>query len=199
MYEIIVIGTSWGGLSALSVVISGLPATFALPLVVVQHRSPDTAGFLAELLQGRTGLPVVEVDDKRPIAPGHVYVAPSNYHLLVERGFFSLNTDAPVRYSRPSIDVTFGSVADEYGRGAIGIVLTGANEDGSLGLKRIADRGGYTIVQDPETAEGPMMPRAALRTVPRARVLPLERIASHLVSIAPRRPPAPHSLQARPT
>jgi two-component system, chemotaxis family, protein-glutamate methylesterase/glutaminase len=196
VYEIIVIGTSWGGLSALSVVIAGLPATFALPLVVVQHRSPDTAGFLAELLQGRTGLPVVEVDDKRPIAPGHVYIAPSNYHLLVERGFFSLTTDAPVRYSRPSIDVTFGSVADEYGRAAVGIVLTGANEDGALGLKRIADRGGHAIVQDPDTAEGPMMPRAALRMVPRARVLPLERIAGHLVTIAPPRPPLQKWAQA---
>jgi two-component system chemotaxis response regulator CheB len=196
VFEIIVIGTSWGGLSALSVVIAALPSTFALPLVVVQHRSPDTAGFLAELLQTRTGLCVVEVDDKRPLAAGHVYVAPSNYHLLVERGFFSLNTDAPVRYSRPSIDVTFGSVADEYGRGAIGIVLTGANEDGALGLKRIADRGGHAIVQDPETAEGPIMPRAALRMVPRARVLPLERIASHLVSIAPTRPPTPRQVQA---
>jgi two-component system chemotaxis response regulator CheB len=196
VFEIIVIGTSWGGLSALSVVIAALPSTFALPLVVVQHRSPDTAGFLAELLQTRTGLCVVEVDDKRPLAAGHVYVAPSNYHLLVERGFFSLNTDAPVRYSRPSIDVTFGSVADEYGRGAIGIVLTGANEDGALGLKRIADRGGHAIVQDPETAEGPTMPRAALRMVPRARVLPLERIASHLVTIAPRRPPAPRAARA---
>ena len=139
---------------------------------------------------------VVEVDDKHPIAPGHVYVAPSNYHLLVDRGFFSLNTDAPVRYSRPSIDVTFASVADEYGRASIGIVLTGANEDGALGLKRISDRGGYTIVQDPETAEGPVMPRAALRMVPRARVLPLERIATHLVTIAPRRPPTPHRVQA---
>jgi two-component system chemotaxis response regulator CheB len=196
VYEIIVIGTSWGGLSALSVVIAALPSTFALPLVVVQHRSPDTAGFLAELLQTRTGLCVVEVDDKRPIAAGHVYIAPSNYHLLVERGFFSLNTDAPVRYSRPSIDVTFGSVADEYGRGAIGIVLTGANEDGALGLRRIADRGGYAIVQDPETAEGSTMPRAALRMVPRARVLPLERIASHLVAIAPTRPPTPRHVQA---
>ena len=85
---------------------------------------------------------------------GHVYVAPPNYHLLIERGFFSLTTDAPVRYSRPSIDVTFVSAADEYGRRAVGVVLTGANEDGALGLKRIADRGGYAIVQDPETAEG---------------------------------------------
>ena len=190
MYEIVVIGTSWGGLSALSAIVSGLPATFALPIVIVQHRSPDAPGFLAELLQTRTRLCVVEVDDKRPITPGHVFIAPPNYHLLVERGFFSLTTDAPVRYSRPSIDVTFVSAADEYGRRTIGIVLTGANEDGALGLKRIADRGGYAIVQDPETAEGAMMPRAAWRLVPRARVLPLELISSHLVTVAPARPPA---------
>jgi two-component system, chemotaxis family, protein-glutamate methylesterase/glutaminase len=196
VYEIVVVGTSWGGLSALSILLSTLPSTFALPIVVVQHRSPDAAGFLAELLQSRTRLCVVEVDDKRPMSPGHVFVAPPNYHLLVERGFFSLTTDAPVRYSRPSIDVTFGSVADEYGRAAVGIVLTGANEDGALGLKRIADRGGHAIVQDPDTAEGPMMPRAALRMVPRARVLPLERIAGHLVTIAPPRPPLQKWAQA---
>lgn len=196
MYEIVVVGTSWGGLSALSTVISGLPATFALPIVVVQHRSPDAAGFLAELLQTRTSLCVVEVDDKRPIAAGHVYVAPPNYHLLVDRGFFSLTTDSPVRYSRPSIDVTFVSAADEYGRRAIGVVLTGANEDGALGLKRIADRGGYAIVQDPETAEGPMMPRAALRAVPKARVLRLDRIASQLITIAPPRPPTEQRARA---
>ncbi len=192
MYEIVVIGTSWGGLSAVSAVIEGLPSTFALPLVVVQHRSPDAPGLLAELLQSRTGLRVVEVEDKQPILPGHVFVAPPNYHLLLDRGAFSLTTDAPVRYSRPSIDVTFSSAADEYGRRAIGIVLTGANEDGALGLKRIADRGGYTIVQDPSTAESAIMPRAAIRTVTRARVLPLQRIAGHLVTIAPRRPPLPH-------
>ena len=189
MYEIVVVGTSWGGLSALSAVVSGLPATFALPVVVVQHRSPDAVGLLAELLQARTGLRVVEVDDKHPIQPGHVYVAPANYHLLIDRGFFSLTTDAPVRYSRPSIDVTFVSAADEYGPRAIGVVLTGANEDGALGLKRIADRGGYAIVQDPQTAEGPMMPRAALRAVPHARVVRLDRLASHLIAIAPPRPP----------
>ena len=190
------IGTSWGGLGALSAVVSGLPSTFTLPIVVVQHRSPDAAGFLAELLQNRTRLTVVEVDDKRPIAPGHVYVAPPNYHLLVERGYFSLTTDAPVRYSRPSIDVTFISAADEYGRRAVGVVLTGANEDGALGLRRIADRGGYAIVQDPETAEGAVMPRAALRAVPTARVISLPRIASHLLTIAPPRPPAEHRVGA---
>ena len=196
MYEIIVIGTSWGGLNALTHVVAGLPATFALPLVVVQHRSPDAPGFLAELLQTHTGLRVVEVDDKRPIVAGHVYVAPANYHLLIERGFFSLTTDAPVRYSRPSIDVTFVSAADEYGRRTVGVVLTGANADGALGLKRIADRGGYAIVQDPETAEGAAMPGAALRAVPKASVVPLEGIANQLIAIAPPRPPAEHRVRA---
>ncbi|HEX6048738.1 MAG TPA: chemotaxis protein CheB [Gemmatimonadaceae bacterium] len=190
MYEIVVIGTSWGGLNALSTVVATLPSTFALPIVVVQHRSADAPGMLAELLQTRSRLEIVEVDDKHPFAAGHIYIAPPNYHLLVERGFFSLSTDAPVRYSRPSIDVTFASAADEYGRRTIGIVLTGANEDGALGLKRIADRGGYAIVQDPASAESAIMPRAALRLVPNARVLPLQHIASHLVTIAPPRPPA---------
>jgi two-component system chemotaxis response regulator CheB len=190
VYDVVVIGTSWGGLGALSTVVAGLPATFSLPLVIVQHRSADAPGFLAELLQTRTGLTVVEVDDKRPMVGGHVYIAPANYHLLIERGFFSLTTEAPVRYSRPSIDVTFVSAADEYGRRAVGIVLTGANEDGSLGLRRIADRGGYAIVQDPATAELPVMPRAALRAVPTARVVKLENMATHLLTIAPPRPPA---------
>ena len=190
MYDVVVIGTSWGGLSALSTVVAGLPATFALPVVIVQHRSADAPGFLAELLQTRTMLNVVEVDDKRPMLPGYVYIAPANYHLLVERGFFSLTTEAPVRYSRPSIDVTFVSAAEEYGRRTIGIVLTGANADGSLGLRRIADRGGHAVVQDPETAELPVMPRAALRAVPTARVVKLDHIARHLLAIAPPRPPA---------
>jgi len=199
VYEIIVIGTSWGGLSAVSAVVEGLPSTFALPLVVVQHRSPDAPGLLAELLQARTKLRVLEVEDKQALLPAHLFVAPPNYHLLIDRGVFSLTTDAPVRYSRPSIDVTFSSAADAYGRRAIGIVLTGANEDGSLGLKRIADRGGYAIVQDPASAESPIMPQAALRAVPKARVLPLERIAGHLVMIAPRRPPLQPQMGARVT
>ena len=196
MYEIVVIGTSWGGLSAVSAIVEGLPSTFALPIVVVQHRSPDAPGLLAELLQTRTSLRVCEVEDKQPIVPGHVFIAPPNYHLLIDRGSFSLTTDAPVRYSRPSIDVTFTSAADEYGRRTIGVVLTGANEDGSLGLKRIADRGGYAIVQDPATAESPVMPQAAQRLVAKARVLPLDRIAGHLVTIAPRRPPSQHRVGA---
>jgi two-component system chemotaxis response regulator CheB len=196
-YEIAVIGTSWGGLHALSEIVGALPATFALPLVVVQHRSADAPGLLGELLQTKTRLCVVEVDDKYPIESGHVYIAPPNYHLLVDGRHFSLTLDAPVRYSRPSIDVTFASAADAYGKRAIGVVLTGANQDGAAGLHRIAERGGHAIVQDPRTAESPVMPEAALRAVPSARVVPLGRIAAHLMSLAPKQLPTRDQTSSR--
>ena len=179
-YEIVVVGTSWGGLSALRELIAGLPAAFALPLIVVQHRHKQSDHLLTTLLQDRTPLCVCEVEDKAPIAPGNVYVAPADYHLLIERGYFSLSTDDPVRFSRPSIDVTFQSAADTYGSHAVGVVLTGANADGANGLKRIFDRGGLAFVQLPATAESPTMPAAALKTVPAARALTIEEIAHAL-------------------
>ena len=180
MAEIVAIGTSWGGLHALSTIVAGLPASFPVPIVVVQHRSRDAEALLRELLQQHAALEVCEVEDKQPLVTGHVFVAPANYHLLVDRGFCSLVTDPPVRYSRPSIDVMLYSVADSYRSGAVGVVLTGANEDGAAGLRRIVDRGGRAIIQDPETAESPVMPRAAMRAVPEADVMPLEGIAEHL-------------------
>lgn len=132
-------------------------------------------------------MPVNEVEDKDPIEPGHVYLAPANYHLLVDDdGHFSLSIDEPVRFSRPSIDVTFESVADVYGPRTVGVVLTGANEDGSRGLRRIADRGGLAIVQDPAMAESPLMPASALKAVPEALMLPLEGIADHLATLEAR-------------
>src|SRR5215208_3136962 len=118
-----------------------------------------------------------------PLAHGHVYVAPPDYHTLVERGYFSLSTDAPVRYSRPSIDVTFSSAADSYSHRTVGIVLTGANADGADGLRRISDRGGLAIVQDPASAESPTMPAAAQQAVPRARVMSLAGIVDFLASL----------------
>jgi two-component system chemotaxis response regulator CheB len=139
---------------------------------------------LATLLQERTALNVCEVEDKQPILPGFLFIAPADYHLLVERGHFSLTIDAPVRYSRPSIDVAFTSAADTYGAGTIGVVLTGANADGAEGLSQIAKRGGLAIVQSPSTAESPTMPRAAIDAVPTARVMPISAIADHLISLA---------------
>ena len=187
-YEIIVVGTSWGGLSAVTQLIGGLPRGFGIPIVVVQHRHRESKHLLASILQDRTTLCVCEIEDKAPIAAANVYIAPADYHLLVEPGFFSLSTDEPVGYSRPSIDVTFVSAADTYGARSVGVVLTGANADGSRGLKRIVDRGGLAFVQLPATAESPTMPAAALRSVPNARALSIPEIAhalNDLCGVAP--------------
>jgi two-component system chemotaxis response regulator CheB len=182
-YDLAVVGTSWGGLAALRQLVAGMPVTFGMALVLVQHRHKDSDHLLRVLLQERTELRVCEVEDKMPIEHGGVYVAPPDYHTLVEPGHFSLSTDAPVRYSRPSIDVTFSSAADSYGHRTVGIVLTGANADGSAGLRRISDRGGMALVQDPTTAESPTMPAAAVFAVPRARVMPLDAIIGYLAGL----------------
>lgn len=181
---IIVIGTSWGGLDALGTLVHGLPEGFSVPIVAVQHRSREARPGLAGLLQELTALTVTEAEDKDPLLPGHVLLAPPDYHLLVDRGNVNLDTDAHVKFSRPSIDVTFVSAAETYGRQAVGVVLTGANDDGAAGLRRIADRGGIAIVEDPSTAASATMPRAALRAVPQARVLPVAAIPDHLVRLA---------------
>ncbi|HEX6600727.1 MAG TPA: chemotaxis protein CheB [Gemmatimonadaceae bacterium] len=175
-YDIVMVGTSWGGLAALRALVSGLPDSLCMAITLVQHRHKDSDHLLRTLLQEHSTLPVCEVEDKMPIEHGTVYVAPPDYHTLVERGFFSLSTEAPVRYSRPSIDVAFGTAADSYGHRTVGIVLTGANADGAEGLRLISDRGGLALVQEPDTAESPTMPRAAARAVPRARVMPLDEI-----------------------
>lgn len=179
----IAVGASWGGLRALSAIAHGLPAHFRVPVAFVQHRSKESAA-LRELLQDCTSLIVCEVEDKQPIMGGYVYLAPPDYHLLVDGDEFSLSVDEPVRYSRPSIDVFFESVAERFGAEAVGVVLTGANEDGAEGLRQIVARGGLAIVQDPRTAESPIMPRAALKAVPTAQTLPLERMTPYLVTLA---------------
>ncbi len=179
-YDIAVVGTSWGGLSALRELIAELPHQFALPLVIVQHRHRESDRLLGSLLQDSTSLSVCEVEDKSPIVSGGVYIAPADYHLLVEDGHFSLSTEAPVNYSRPSIDVTFSSIADAYGERAVGVVLTGANADGAHGLRRIVDRGGLAFVQTPDTAESSTMPAAAASAVPEARVLTIGEIGAAL-------------------
>ncbi|MBB4637767.1 chemotaxis protein CheB [Longimicrobium terrae] len=189
-YRMVVVGASAGGLYALRTLIAGLPADFDMPVVVVQHRAKESE-LLCELLQECTPLPVTEVMDKQEIGPG-VFIGPPDYHLLVDDGSFALSTDDPVRYSRPSIDVMFQSAAETYGMDTVGVVLTGANQDGSAGLRQIADAGGHCVVQDPETAEVRVMPRSALKAVPDACVLTLEEIGPHLAGIRGRRvPPCP--------
>jgi two-component system, chemotaxis family, protein-glutamate methylesterase/glutaminase len=178
-------GSSWGGLHALETVLSGLPSTFRTPIVIAQHRSADSgSGALARLLSVRSGLEVSDADDKEPIEDGHVYLAPPDYHLLVEPEGFALSTDDVVQHSRPSIDVLFDSAADTYSDDLVAVVLTGANADGAYGLKRVKRRGGATIVQDPETAEKREMPEAAIATGCADYVLPLEAIAPKLTELA---------------
>ena len=176
MYELVAIGASWGGLHAVGRLLAALPAPLGAAVVLAQHRGSESTE-LADLLDRRSRLTVTEADDKDTIVADHVYVAPPEYHLLVEPGHLALSVDERVQYARPSIDVLFESAADAYGERVIGIVLTGANEDGAAGLARIKERGGVAIVQDPETAERPEMPRAALAAVTPDAVLPLEEIA----------------------
>lgn len=183
-YSIVAIGTSWGGLMAMSKLLGALPADFSIPIAIVQHRSRDSDKLLTQLLQDATPLAVCEIEDKDLFEPGKVHVAPANYHLLIERGYFSLTVEEPVRYSRPSIDVMFMSAADTYGKEAIGVVLTGANEDGSRGLAHIVKRGGKALIQAPKSAEMPIMPEAAVRAVPTAEVLPLIELSNRLIELS---------------
>ena len=162
-YSVLAIGASWGGVAALSRFVAALPATWSLPVIIVQHQHPTSGTALERILSRQTALEVIDVNDKQVIEPGKIYIAPANYHLLVENDkSFSLSTDAPVNFSRPSIDVTFGSIVDVYADKCIGVILTGANEDGVEGMKRIHECGGFTVAQDPDEAEVPTMPAAAI-------------------------------------
>jgi two-component system, chemotaxis family, protein-glutamate methylesterase/glutaminase len=176
-YELIVIGASWGGLHAVGEVLGALPDEFDVPVVIAQHRR-DPGGGLASLLASRTRLRVEEAEDKQPIERGRIYIAPPDYHLLIQPGWMSLSIDERVHYARPSIDVLFESAADAYGERLIGIILTGANEDGAAGLARVKELGGVAVIQDPASAERHEMPGAALAATSAAdAVLPLEEIA----------------------
>lgn len=182
-FDLVVVGTSLGGLYALKTLLAGLPQSFPLPMAIVQHRSRDGGSHLGLLLQEVCRLSILEAEDKAPIIPGQVYLAPADYHLLVERGHFALSTEAPVSYSRPSIDVLFESAALAYQERLIGVVLTGANQDGACGAVEIKKRGGWVIVQEPATAESAIMPRAAIAATNVDKVLRLEEIPACLVNL----------------
>ena len=183
-YELVVMGGSWGGLAAYDRILPGIPTDFPAALVIVQHRAVDShQGALTSYLQARTPLQVCEIDDKDPVVPGKVHLAPPDYHTLVERGNFALSTEAAVHYSRPSIDVTFQSAADSYATRLIGVIITGANEDGAAGIQAIRRHGGVTIAQDPATADKSTMPAAAIATGAVDRVVVVEEIAPLLVEL----------------
>jgi two-component system chemotaxis response regulator CheB len=180
--EIVVVGTSRGGLKASQVLLSGLQSNFPVPIIIVQHRGKDESS-LCDYLNRTSPLPVSEPEDKELIQPGHVYLAPRDYHLLIEGSGFALSVDAPVAYARPSIDVLFESAADQYKDRTIGVILTGVNSDGAYGLAAIKAHGGLTLVEEPETAAHPEMPEAAIARANPDWILPLNEIAGRLNSL----------------
>jgi two-component system chemotaxis response regulator CheB len=180
-YELVVVGASWGGLRAVETVLSGLSEPPRVAIVVAQHRVAQSGETLGPLLQRHSGFPVREAEDKDELRPGHVYLAPADYHTLVESGgTIALSTDEHVRHARPSIDVLFCSAAEAYRERCVGVVLTGASSDGADGLARIKELGGVAIVQDPRAAERREMPLAALEATNADLVLPLEEIGLFL-------------------
>lgn len=178
---IIVVGTSAGGLKALEMILRGLPRGFPIPIVAVQHRSRESSDAYAEVVGKGSAVPVREIEDDEVLRAPGVYLAPPDYHVLIEPGRIVLSVDEAVSYSRPSIDVLFESAADVYGARVLAVLLTGANADGAKGLVRIKQAGGQAIVQDPRTAESPEMPAAGIASANVDRVLPLEEIAAELV------------------
>jgi two-component system, chemotaxis family, protein-glutamate methylesterase/glutaminase len=180
-YDLIVVGASWGGLLAIGAFLEGLGPQTSAAVVIAQHRSPEGREGLAQVLQKHTELPVRDAEDKDPLLPGTVLLAPPDYHLLIESGgTLALSTEERVQFARPSIDVLFESAAEAYREKCVGIVLTGANEDGAAGLARIKKLGGVAIVQDPRSAERGEMPTAAIGATDVDVILPLEEIGPFL-------------------
>jgi two-component system chemotaxis response regulator CheB len=185
----VVVGCSAGGLRALQRLLGALDSRLPVPVIIVCHTGSADVALLCELLGRHSRLPVCEARERYPATAGVVHLAASGYHLLVERdGMFALSVDPKICFVRPSIDVLFQSAADAYGSGLAAVILTGANEDGAAGLRRVRERGGIAVVQDPADAEAPEMPAAALMLAGADHVLPLEQIPSLLNRLCGREP-----------
>jgi two-component system, chemotaxis family, protein-glutamate methylesterase/glutaminase len=185
-YKIVIIGGSAGSFQVVTKILSQLPKDYPYPVVLALHRLKHVRHGFVEALSIKSSLPVVEPNDKDPIKPGKIYLAPANYHLYIElTGIFSLSTEEPVNHSRPGIDLTFITGAYAYKNKAIGVILSGANKDGALGLKKVKDWGGVTIVQSPEESQMPTMPQSALDKAGSVNhVLKTEDIIKTLISLA---------------
>lgn len=183
-FDVVAVGASAGGLGALRRLLGPLPASFPVPLLIVQHLAPTHVSMLAHILGRYTELEVKEAESGDPLVPGRVYIAPPGHHLLIgpDRRV-ELSKTALVHFSRPSVDTLFESVAARYGRRGIAVILTGAGKDGAEGLRAVKEAGGVTIVQDPGTAEYSSMPHFAVATQSADHVLPMERIPSFLIEL----------------
>ncbi len=183
-YKAIVIGASAGGMESISAILKKLPIDFTVPIIIVQHLSPKSKGYMVSYLNKSSELQVKEADEKEKLISGFVYIAPANYHLLIEDDeTFSLTVGEKINYSRPSIDLLFETASDVYQDNLIGIILTGANNDGSLGLKKIKERGGLTIVEDPDTAMVNIMPKAAMGATEIDYILGVDNIAKIIMKL----------------
>jgi two-component system chemotaxis response regulator CheB len=180
-WQAVVIGASSGGIKALGKILPALPASYSIPIIIVIHLPDDKPSLLTGVFRNKVKLKVKEADEKEEIVGGTIYFAPPGYHLLVEKNkTFSLSNEKAVLFSRPSIDVLFESAADTYGQGLVGILLTGANEDGALGLKKIKEAGGLTLIQNPASAEEKRMPNSGLPYVLFENILSLKKITNFL-------------------
>jgi len=180
MAKLVVVGTSLGGLAALTTLLNALPKGFSAPVAIVQHRTKATDDSLMRLLAAQSPVPVVEPDDKDPLEPGRIYLAPADYHLLIERESLALSTGVPRNFARPSIDVLFESAADAFGAEVTGVVLTGSNHDGAAGSRYIKAHGGRVMVEDPVSAHCGTMPAAAIAATSVDAVLPLAELCARL-------------------
>lgn len=183
-YNAIVIGVSAGGMNALKLMFSLLPKSFVTPIIIVQHISAHSDSEWIRLLKEKSNIKIKEADEKEKIENATVYIAPPNYHLLIEKDkTFSLTIDERVNFARPSIDVLFESAADAYKNELIGIVLSGSNQDGTKGMMRIKEHNGLTIVQNPDTAEYSAMPSSVISKIQVNHILALEDIIKLLIKI----------------
>ncbi|HIG44656.1 MAG: chemotaxis protein CheB [bacterium] len=180
-FKAVVIGTSAGGIGALSRLLAYLPDAFSFSVIIVLHVSPESRGRQVEYFDFKFDCSLHNAEDKEPIRPGCVYFAPPNYHLLIESDTtFSLSVDEKVQYSRPSIDVLFESAAHVWGHDLAGIVLTGSNADGAYGLQVVKEHGGLAVVEDPAKSEFPTMPQASLSAGEVDYILSLDQIGKLL-------------------
>jgi len=180
-FRAVVIGGSAGSFQGIVRILAALPSDFPLPVIMALHRLKHVRHGFVEALSLKSVLPVVEPEDKEPVRKSTVYLAPANYHLSIELGnYFSLSTEEMMNSSRPAIDITLGSAAYVYRNKLIGILLSGANRDGGLGMKNISDKGGLTIVQEPSECMIETMPKAALSATPIDHVLKIEGIIAFL-------------------
>lgn len=181
MIDAVVIGVSAGGMKALGSLLPCLPAQYELPVIIVHHTRPDSDDFLAKYLDKKCSLRVKQAEEKEPVMPGVIYLAPPNYHLQIEMDrTFSLSVEERVNFARPAIDVLFETAAEVYGSKLVGVVLTGASTDGTMGLMKIKAAGGISVVQDPRTAEAEIMPKSAISAGEVDFILPLEAIGKFL-------------------